>query len=46
VSPNSYVPEGPGGDDGSDTGLIIALSIVGVLLIAGGVGFYFWRKKK
>lgn len=42
-------PVNPGDDDddntGSSTGWIIAVSIIGSLLLIGGVGFFIWKKK-
>eukprot|EP00499_Haloplacidia_sp_CaronLabIsolate_P006180 CAMPEP_0196780510 /NCGR_PEP_ID=MMETSP1104-20130614/7937_1 /TAXON_ID=33652 /ORGANISM="Cafeteria sp., Strain Caron Lab Isolate" /LENGTH=317 /DNA_ID=CAMNT_0042150721 /DNA_START=63 /DNA_END=1016 /DNA_ORIENTATION=+ len=35
-----------GGDDGPNVALIVSLTIVGVLLVAGGVGFYLWRRRR
>lgn len=43
-------PVNPGDDDDDDNdsssvGWIIALSIIGSLLLIGGVGFFIWKKK-
>lgn len=48
VDPNKPGDNGNNGTDDDDTsyGWVIAISIIAGLLILGGVGFWFWKKKK
>jgi len=42
VSPGSFKPKDEGG---SGDGWIIAVSVIGGLLLLGGVGYFIWRKR-
>lgn len=43
---SGYVPPGPPDPKKSSHGWIIAVSVIGGLLVLGGIGFYIWKKKK
>jgi LPXTG-motif cell wall-anchored protein len=44
---SGYIPPGPDPKpESSSNGWIIAVSVIGGLLVLGGIGFYIWKKKK
>lgn len=45
VDPDKFVPVKPDGGS-SNTGWIVAVSVIGGLLLLGGVAFWIWKKKK
>jgi LPXTG-motif cell wall-anchored protein len=47
ITSNGYIPPGPDPKpESSSNGWIIAVSVIGGLLVLGGIGFYIWKKKK